>query len=97
MADDWDYIENYVLLAEDVIREAMRDYITARKTLMANGDNYRARTTLAETRAFFRSDWFDVLSLQASGEGMMRTMDALLVKDGLIQDCEKQFNKIIVR
>ena len=55
-------MNGYEALASSIIEQAVKDYRIALKALSRNPKNKAAKAMKEDVEAFFRSDWFGVLT-----------------------------------
>ena len=58
-------MSEYKALANAIIEQAARDFRVARKKLARDPHNQSAHRTVRDIEAFFRSDWFGLLTTLA--------------------------------
>ena len=64
----------YKNLANAIIIEAVRDYRTARRVLSRNPGNLQARYQLNSTIDFFKSQWYETLTV-LDGKELLRKLE----------------------
>lgn len=71
--------ELLVVFAEEVARRAVSDYRSAYRRLQRHPDDEKARETVEEIRAFFRSSW---LTCMVHPDDTLKRLDAALQTNG---------------
>ena len=67
MTDSWENLANAIIL------QAVKDYREARKKLKKRPKNEDAKLMVADCEAFFRSEWFRVLT-EINGEELIEEL-----------------------
>ena len=66
--------EAYINLIEAIMRQASKDYRSAKKKLARCPDYWKAQDLLKDVEEFVRSDWFEMLA-DADGDRLLERME----------------------